>query len=854
MLWGKRKPGPAASRRSWAFRPTRQTLEGRTLLAIDLNNIATAPYGVLQAGLGGQGVGWSVAEVGDTNGDGFDDFVLGAPTINAGGSVPTLGSGGAPVAYLVFGSANANNSTQSWLTLTTGQRIGDLGQLGNLNQTNPVTGNPTFPFNGITFTGQANSSLGASVAGVGNIDGNGAGISSFMIGAPGADGGNGRAYLVYGSGALSQLTNKTINLDSPLNGVNVLTFANSNSGSRSGRSVGSSQFFLNDGTLGVAIGAPNATVTGNAGQGAVYVVSGLFLRPARTTTVDLSTVGQSGGPAGLIIAGASSGDATGRSVAGVGDVNGATNATGQVITDLAIGAPQVGDTGAANGPGKAFLLYGGPALAPFITTIGGVRVLPLSSVTNANPTLGAVFNGDTSGDETGWAVSTAGDFNSDGFGDFLIGSPFWNTGQGRATMIYGASGTAAPGGVYDIGNLPSTVSFAELDGQSGDAHAGFSVGAAGPIISGVPEEILVGTPGFNGGAGAVFVIPGQTGLFGIQTLSESTPVFGTEITLSQPTGVANYLGTSVGGNLFVNSTGQTADNDARSDFVLGVPNFPLSSTSPRLGAGAGYMMEGAFFPLQTPTVSQLTSTIGIDAPFSPPFRINATTPTQMLIYVFSSTTSGNPNFVPLRDLDPTTVKVNGVAFPGATIAADPVDENNDGLQDAIITITPRSALNLSAATTLITLTARTLSTSPNANESYSGSAAVIVAGAGPGGGGLASSRTAALGLNSAQIPEFGGQLIPQPQTLSRLRWKPLPQAVAYNQYLPPNGFTRRLTNFYHPRHTTWPGSQHEHGTSHSSTLSQSVSRRGRFPAGVYGGPIFHNQQPTIPPSLHRTRR
>jgi hypothetical protein len=224
-----------------------------------------------------------------------------------------------------------------------------------------------------------------------------------------------------------------------------------------------------------------------------------------------------------------------------------------------------------------------------------------------------------------------------------------------------------------------------------------------------------------------------------------------------------------------------------------------------------------------------------------------------LIFVFSSTTSGNPNFVPLRDLDPSTVKVNGVAFPGATIAADPVDENGDGLQDAIITITPRSAIGLTVSTTTFTLDARTLSTSPNAGNSYASSTSIIVEGAGPGGGGIPTERLAAFGLNNpnAAVPPLGERLVPQPQVLSKLGWKPLPARVAYNQYLPQDGFATRIQNFYHPKHYHPAGSRHENSQGRTSTLGRNVFRRGRFPTGVFAGPIFHKQQPTIPPSLHR---
>ena len=65
-----------------------------------LTTIATAPLGVQEAGqLGMAGTGFSVAEVGDVNGDGFDDLIVGAP--NARTDPYSFYASG--VSYVVFG-------------------------------------------------------------------------------------------------------------------------------------------------------------------------------------------------------------------------------------------------------------------------------------------------------------------------------------------------------------------------------------------------------------------------------------------------------------------------------------------------------------------------------------------------------------------------------------------------------------------------------------------------------------------------------------------------------------------------------------------------------------------------------
>src|SRR4051812_44990893 len=97
MRFGNRGPRSSAARRRGEFQPRFQPLEERYLMAIDLGgvlppglpNIATVPFGVdLGAGQASGAAGFSVNDVGDVNNDGFDDFVVGAPTgVNIGGQI-----------------------------------------------------------------------------------------------------------------------------------------------------------------------------------------------------------------------------------------------------------------------------------------------------------------------------------------------------------------------------------------------------------------------------------------------------------------------------------------------------------------------------------------------------------------------------------------------------------------------------------------------------------------------------------------------------------------------------------------------------------------------------------------------
>ena len=189
MLFGKGRPRKSDARRRTLdiYRPRGEVLEHRLLLSVDLGGTsppsnpisATAPYGMAFGNsISGGGAGWSVSDLGDVNGDGYDDFMIGAPTVS---SPSTIGSGINGEAFLVFGSKTVNASAiTDWIGTTStspltylytaNDRVGNLGKLGAATQTNPASGATLgFPFAGITFVtsgGNILSGLGASVASV----------------------------------------------------------------------------------------------------------------------------------------------------------------------------------------------------------------------------------------------------------------------------------------------------------------------------------------------------------------------------------------------------------------------------------------------------------------------------------------------------------------------------------------------------------------------------------------------------------------------------------------------------------------------------------------------------------------
>ncbi len=866
MHLGNRRPRAAGTwKRSGErhFRPLGEALEDRVLLSVDpdlggntvpgLPNIANVPYGMDFGGantypttggsstIANQGAGWSVADVGSLNNQPFDDFVIGAPTLS---TLTSLGPGTGSSVYLVFASQTVNMTTVTdWIGGTAGNytpgiygtgtnRVGDLGitQLGQPTQKNPInTTALQFPFPGMTFyTGSdTTSNLGASVAGI-KVNG----MGGILLGAPGAPDANndagstgtGRAYLIYGtaSGWNGQIGQK-INLDDPkfdtdYPGLTLVTFVNSTSVGfgKLGFSVAAGMNIMGDGASDVILGAPGATVDGQNNAGAVYVISTATLSSS-TTPYDVTSISLTKTNSSVTLAGANSGDQAGFSVADGGDVNGVTSG-GTSVDDLLIGA------GTAGGGGAAYLVYGGGNLGNLAaqTLPSTAFYINLNRVGVTGQVPGAVFTGLPAGSSTGFAVSSAGDFNGatnkgTNIDDILIGSPGATIGgitggnTGQINMFYGAPSTSANylTGKYTL--LPGAVTAGPpnvvLTGADAGDLAGYALANTGfinpPANPSLPT-ILIGAPGYNGNSGTAYLIPARTaftGSYSLGTISPSptAPLVGLQFTSTNGT-AANFFGASLSSRI---QDGQqyTADTSSQADFIIGSPGYDVTQTPDRADAGGAMVVQSAFIPVPTPAPGGITTNIGVGTPFAP-FSINATTPATLQIYVFG-TTSTTPNFMPVKDINPATVVVNGVAFPNATLQQDP--NTNDyvpaGIPDAIITITPRSALNLAPGTTTITISGSTLSTSPLPNETWTGSATPVTVTGGSvspvvgGVVGLAPGPILATTFNSA----FGNtQFVPTLTSLSAYNYQPIPIPIALNQFLAAPGFRDRSYAFNHP--------------------------------------------------------
>jgi hypothetical protein len=175
------------------------------------------------------------------------------------------------------------------------------------------------------------------------------------------------------------------------------------------------------------------------------------------------------------------GDGAGRTVAGAGDVS------GDGLDDLLVGA-RWNDTTADNA-GAAYLLA-----APFSGTV------ELS-------TSDAVILGEAADDQlsSGAGLSAAGDLNSDGYGDILLGASLndsTGTNAGRAYLFYGPV----------AGVIDASTADASFDGEHAGDSAGNAVSYAGDVDQDGADDILIGAhehddPVSNAGAAYLYYGP-----------------------------------------------------------------------------------------------------------------------------------------------------------------------------------------------------------------------------------------------------------------------------------------------------------------------------------------------------------
>jgi hypothetical protein len=554
------------------------------------SGLSTIADWVGESNQAGAYLGFAVATTGDVNGDGYSDVVAGAPNYDAyaydddrGMAAVWLGGSGGlqdpgTPAWLGFGSADGEQYGYSIATAgdVNGDGYADLVVGAPENDTTDPNAGRAYVYHGAagglstspdwdTF-GTLLSKLGTSVSTAGDV--NGDGYSDVIVGLPYYSSGHseeGQARVYHGSASgLSASPNWSVERNA--------------SNARFGWSVATAGDVNGDGYADVIVSAPYYD-DGQDNEGEVQVYHGSA--GGLSSTSDWTT--ESNAASAFY----------GWSVATAGDVN------GDGYSDVIIGAPYYESD--QTDEGIAFAFYGGPDnlsqtagwdyesdyadknLGWSVATAGDVNGDGYADIMAGAPNYdsgqtdeGAVFlwHGSEQGPATapdwaaysdqasaqlGYALSTAGDVNGDGYTDVVIGAPYYGSGQteeGAAFVWYGGSGGMGPTG------LPSNADWT-AEGDTADLHLGQSVSTAGDVNADGYADVAAGAPNYANGntdEGAVFVWHGSSGGLG----ASGTPA--NADWHDEGDADSAFLGTSV-------STAGDVNRDGYSDLIAGGANF-----------------------------------------------------------------------------------------------------------------------------------------------------------------------------------------------------------------------------------------------------------------------------------------
>ncbi len=466
--------------------------------------------------------GRSVASAGDTDGDGFDDIIVGAYFAGPLGSNCIAGPG---MAFLHTGSpfglqgptlstVEGNQASSrfgvsvAYAGDVNADGFGDVIVGATLFDDGQSNEGRVFVYHG-TATGigpnavwttdgnQTNAQLGYAVAGAGDV--NGDGFDDIIIGSPLFDNGQtneGRVWVYHGGpfglGSSAAWTKEINQADA-----------------RFGAAVASAGDVNGDGFDDVIVGATRFD-NGQSDEGRAYVYAGRATGISPTSTLWTAESNQADANFGV-------------SVASAGDVN------GDGFGDVLVGADHW-DNGQID-EGRAYY-YPGSAIGPATTP---------------------AWTKESNQADSRWGIAVAGvgDFNGDLFDDIVVAAPHYNSNAGRVAVYFG-------------GSLGPASSARILSGPRANTYFGISVAGAGDLNGDGYDDMVIGAYGwFSGGSqideGAAFVYAGAQGV--------------------TVTGPAFMLQSNQeGGSLGVSVSGGDLNGDGLSDLILGAHYFDNGQT------------------------------------------------------------------------------------------------------------------------------------------------------------------------------------------------------------------------------------------------------------------------------------
>ena len=477
--------------------------------------------------------GWSVSSAGDVNADGYEDFLVGAPSSDLDGTGNNTGR-----AYVVFGSASGHNTVN----------------LQDIEDRVLVAGK----VKGFAVTGETGGDeLGVSVTALGDI--NGDGVDDFAVGASLADtsnkGVNGSAYVVYGrANGDTDISAKNIRTDSSL-GFVIDGQAN---GDWAGSVVSNAGDVNGDGINDLLVTSQKSDVNGSD-SGRAYVVFG----SSTNINVELDQLGTSG--KGFEIKGGRVGDHFGVSATGIGDIN------GDGFADLLIGANEVDGTNGSD-VGAAYVVYG---------KVSSTAVDMASFQTGTD---GFAIKGEVAWDTLGQSVAVIGDVNGDGINDFAIGAPQRNVGPandvGRTYVVFGGANSTD----ITLADLEAGTGGFVINGVGDWDRSGQSVASVGDLNGdGLADMIIGASKEGTNESGAAYVVFGKTG--------------GTAVNLSDvAAGTGGFFikpSTNTGADIFGFSVASAGDlnGDGLDDFIVGAPQKDVTNVGS--DTGESYVIFGS---------------------------------------------------------------------------------------------------------------------------------------------------------------------------------------------------------------------------------------------------------------------
>ena len=521
------------------------------------NGAAFSAPTVLRGGQSGSDMGSSVAGAGDVNGDGYDDVVVGAVDFNAG--EPFEGAAfvflGGPAGVPSVAAANAAATLQVGQSLSLmGGSVAGAGDTNGDGYADVLVGaseymdgqseeGAAFVYQGGPYgmagypmpaaaleANQAGARFGTSVAGAGDV--NGDGYADVVVGAPRYDAGQadeGAAFVFLGSPA---------GIVSAGAATAATLLQSDQADSEFGDSVAGAGDVNGDGYADVVVGA-SLYDAGESDEGAAFVFLGSASGVPSSSAADAAARLESDQQAALL----------GGSVAGAGDTN------GDGFGDVVVGATDY-DAGEAN-EGAAFVFLGSA-----------------SGVADGTPAAAAAqLEADQASAAFGYTVASAGDTNGDGYADVVVGADHYDAGQaneGAAFVFLGSSSGIADG-------TPATAAT-QIESDLEGVFLGRSVAGAGDTNGDGYADVVVGLELYTAGQGdegAAFVFLGSA-----SGVADGTPATAAA-QLEADQASANF-GAAVAAAGDVNG-------DGYADVIVGAFNYDVATA----GEGAAFVFLGS---------------------------------------------------------------------------------------------------------------------------------------------------------------------------------------------------------------------------------------------------------------------